>query len=61
MCLFKLWSLGDRNTKGHMDFQSLPEEEINDLSVLVNSCIRGVDRIWVRESRKCCLARPHEE
>ena len=31
------------------------------MRILVNSCIREVDRIVVRERGKCWLARPREE
>ena len=30
------------------------------MKVLVNSCIRGLDSIGVRKSRKSCAARPRE-
>lgn len=31
------------------------------MRILVNSCVREVDRIGVRERRKSCAARPWEE
>ena len=34
---------------------------MNDFHVLVNSCIREVDRKEVRERRKPCAVRPWEE
>ena len=30
------------------------------MEILVNSCIRKVDRMWMRASRKSCAARPRE-
>lgn len=42
--------------------QSLPEEGMNDWEyVLVNSCIRKVNKMRVRERRKPCVMRPQEK
>ena len=39
------------------EFTSVRNERVK---ILINSCIRRMDRNWIRRNRKPCVARPQE-
>ena len=48
---------GNRKRKRFPEFTSVRGERVKRL---VNSCIRKIDRIGIRRSRKSCAAKPRE-
>ena len=47
----------NRQRKRVPEFTSVRDERVK---ILINSCIRKMDRIRMRRSRKSCAARPRE-
>ena len=54
---FKSWA-GGKTDKGR-EFQSSPVRD-EKMKIMVNSCIRNMDRIGMRRSRKSCAERLQE-